>query len=196
MKCGREKLSRRPFNFVLDWDAGEDDLGLVYHKPTKLLFRVACTAPDDGAPIPQSALFSRVAHVCDGAQLPPMDELQRIGKDAIQACIIFAHMPLLALRRHADEEAAGLEALGRAVLQVIRALPSYPDDPQTFPPLADDLRFAVRLMGSLRQHLVKTEADQETALHRLNDHEWRFVERPSRPLPTTWDHPDDPEIPF
>jgi hypothetical protein len=89
-----------------------------------------------------------------------------------------------------------LEALGRAVLQVIRELPGYPDDPQTLPPVADDLRFAVRLMDSLINKLTKTEADQETALHRLFEHQWRFVERPSRPLPTAWDHPDDPEIPF
>jgi hypothetical protein len=125
-----------------------------------------------------------------------MDELQRIGADAIRACIIFAHVPELASRRRADEEAAGFEALGRTVLEVIRALPSYPHDPQTLPSVADDLRFAVRLMDSLINKLTKTEAAQETALHFLFDHEWRFVERPSRPLPTASDDPDAPEIPF
>jgi hypothetical protein len=68
----------RPSDLVRDWSANEDDIGLVFRKPTKLLFRVACTALDDDAPIPQSALSSRVVRVCDGAPLPPMEELQDI----------------------------------------------------------------------------------------------------------------------
>ena len=74
------------------------------------------------------------------------------------------------------EDAASLAALGRAVLQVIDGLPSYPVDPQTLPSVADDLCFAVRLTDSLANKLNKAEADQDLASQLLIDRQWRFFE--------------------
>src|ERR1700733_8161449 len=80
-------------------------------------------------------------------------------------------------RKSYDEErAAGLAALGRAVLQVIDELPGYPSDPEALEPVADDLRFAVRLTESLWSKLTDREPDQEWALQFLFDRQWRFLE--------------------
>jgi hypothetical protein len=83
----------RPIRLFRDW-AVDEYARTVLHRPSKLLFRIDCPSPDsDGAPsasVPLAALSARVVHVCNGAQLPAMHDLHRIGKDAILAFAIIA----------------------------------------------------------------------------------------------------------
>jgi hypothetical protein len=83
----------RPIRLFRDW-AVDEYARTVLHRPSKLLFRIDCPSPDnDGAPgasLPLAALSARVVHVCNGAQLPAMHDLHRIGKDAILAFVIIA----------------------------------------------------------------------------------------------------------
>jgi hypothetical protein len=91
-----------------------------------------------------------------------------------------------------QKEAAGLAALGRAVLQVIDELPDYPSDPEVLKSVEDHLRFAIRLTESLSKKLADGNGDKEWARHLLFDREWRFM-KPEKVDPASLG-PD--EVPF
>jgi hypothetical protein len=74
-----------------------------------------------------------------------------------------------------DGEAAGLAALGRAVLEIIDELPDFPGDPNHMGAVADDLHFAVRLTETLLRKLTKGEDGHERAQQLLLDEQWRFL---------------------
>ena len=59
----------RPIVFGDDWRVNEND-ATVFHRPSKLLFRIDCPSVEEGARVPLAALSARILHVCDGAQLP------------------------------------------------------------------------------------------------------------------------------
>ena len=77
----------RPIMLLRDWCVDEN-ARTVFHSPSNLLFSIYYDPPVDGEPVRPSALAARVAHVCDGHQLPAMETLERIGKDAIHAFIL------------------------------------------------------------------------------------------------------------
>jgi hypothetical protein len=77
----------RPIMLFRDWDVDEN-ARTVFHSPSNLLFLIYYDPPEDGERVRPSAIAARVAHVCDGHQLPAMETLERIGKDAIHAFIL------------------------------------------------------------------------------------------------------------
>jgi hypothetical protein len=77
----------RPIKLFRDWDVDEN-ARTVFHRPRKLVFLIDYVAPLDGERVRPGAVTARVAHVCDGHQLPAMKTLRRIGKDAIHAFIL------------------------------------------------------------------------------------------------------------
>ena len=79
----------RPIKLFRDWDVDEN-ARTVFHRPRKLVFLIDYVAPLDGERVRPGGITARVAHVCDGHQLPTIETLQRIGKDAIHAFILSA----------------------------------------------------------------------------------------------------------
>jgi hypothetical protein len=79
------------------------------------------------------------------------------------------------MKPHKDAESAARAALGCAVLQVIDELPDFSDDPTHMGSVADDLRFAVRLIETLSSKLTKGKDGHERAQQLLLDEQWRFL---------------------
>ena len=98
----------------------------------------------------------------------------------------------MSVRGYDQKEAAGLAALGRAVLQVIDELPDYPSDPQVLKSVEDHLRFAIRLTESLSNKLADRSDDKDWARQLLFDREWRFTK--PEPVDPASLGPD--EVPF
>ena len=70
-----------------DWSV-DVDAGTVLYRPRRLTFAIECPAPPPGGTPSRTGVVARLAHLCDGADVPPLEELRRIGKDAIAAFIM------------------------------------------------------------------------------------------------------------
>ena len=81
----------RGIAWLRDWDVDEARR-TVFHAPSKLVFLIDYKPPGAGEWVRPSALSARVAHVCDGGQLPEAASLLRIGKDAIHAFVLTAEV--------------------------------------------------------------------------------------------------------
>ncbi len=73
-----------------------------------------------------------------------------------------------------DAETMAFEVLGRALLQIIDALPEHPGLGDLPVSLADDLSFATRLIEALEAKLDKSHPGHERACQLLDDQSWRF----------------------
>lgn len=72
-----------------DWEIDEEHRTSFYI-PGQVLFGITYPArPLAGAP-PITEVKARLAHLCDGAAMPPIDPFHRIGKDALHAFVAAA----------------------------------------------------------------------------------------------------------
>lgn len=77
----------RGIAYLRDWSVNLE-ASTVFYRPARLTFVIECPAPSPGASPKRMGIVARLAHMCDGAAMPPLGELQEIGKDAIHAFII------------------------------------------------------------------------------------------------------------
>src|SRR5208337_3057639 len=113
----------RPIVFGGDWRVDENH-ATVFHRPSKLLFRIDCPSVEEGARVPLAALSARILHVCDGAPLPATPELLRIGKDAIHVFVICADIDLDVPRRPFPPSLAPPPGSVRSTISTIKSAPS------------------------------------------------------------------------
>lgn len=82
-----DEYDLRAITLPRDW-AVDVEGGAVLYRPRHLTFTIECpTPPLSGLP-PRTGVVARLAHVGDGANVLPLDELRRIGKNAIHAFIM------------------------------------------------------------------------------------------------------------
>ena len=72
-----------------DWEIDEEQR-TAFYIPGQLLFVIAYPARPLGGSPPLTEVTARLAHLCDGAAMPALDQLQRVGKDAIHAFVAVA----------------------------------------------------------------------------------------------------------
>ena len=79
----------RPIKWLRDWVADEDHK-TVFYRPGKLVFVIDHPPPRAGKWVQPSALSARLAHMCDSADMPALDEMRQLAKDAIHAFVLSA----------------------------------------------------------------------------------------------------------